>query len=76
MSINKRQADVYVILTNLVLKSIVTLVTIAIYIWILIKLFDVEPKWEKTIPLGLVESILTYTLYRMYDHFFPKAKSE
>jgi ABC-type iron transport system FetAB permease component len=73
MSINKRQADVFVIITNIILKSIVTIVTLVIYIWILVKLFEVEPKWEKTLPLGLIESILTYTIYKMYDHFFPKA---
>lgn len=73
MSITKKQADVFVTITNIILKSIVTIVTLILYVWILVKLFDVEPKWEKTLPLGLVESILTYTIYRMYEHFFPKA---
>lgn len=73
MSINKRQADVYTIISNMILKCIVTLVSLGVFIWILFKFFNTDCNWENKIPLAAIELILAGTLYKMFDHFFPKA---
>jgi hypothetical protein len=73
MSITKRQADIYTIVSNMILKSIVTIVSLAVFVWILIEFFNTECNWENKVPLAVIEVILSGTLYKMFDHFFPKA---
>lgn len=73
MNLSKRQADTYVILSNIILKFIVTIVSLAVFVIILYMFFNSDCNLESKIPLGIIEAILAGTLYKMFDHFFPKA---
>jgi hypothetical protein len=75
MNISKRQADVFKIMTDIILKCIVTFVSLGVFVFILYEFFNTECSWESKVPLGIVEAILAGTLYKMFDHFFPKANN-
>lgn len=75
MNITKRKADIYVIVGNMILKSVVTFVSLGVFVSILFMFFNSDCNWENKIPLGIIEVILAGTLYKMFDHFFPKANS-
>lgn len=75
MNLSKRQTDTYVILSNIILKFIVTIVSLGVFVTILYMFFNSECNLESKIPLGIIEAILAGTLYKMFDHFFPKANS-
>lgn len=75
MNISKRQADVYKIIADIFLKCIITLVSLGVFIFILYEFFNTECSWESKVPLGVLEALIAGTLYKMFDHFFPKANN-
>ena len=74
MSINKRQADVYVVLTDIIQKFILTIVFTICFVIVLYYLITSDPEWAKTAPLAAIELALTGTVYKMATHFFPEKK--
>lgn len=74
MSINKDQANVYKVLSEIIQKLFLTIVLTCILCVITYYLLTAEPKWAKTVPLGLIEAILTHTVYKMVAHFYPQKR--
>jgi|GEM_PF-3346223 len=72
MNISKEQANVYKILSEIFLKVLVTITFLGVFIAIVIQLLYAEPTWSKTAPLAIIEGILSMTIYKMVDYFFPR----
>lgn len=79
MAINKRSFDIYDLLVNLILKSIITLVLLSMWVFILFVLIDLlksETELKNIAILGLIEAILTGAVYPMVKHFLPTSKEK
>jgi|APHig6443717497_1056834.scaffolds.fasta_scaffold14166_3 hypothetical protein len=69
--ITKRQADVYKLLTDMILKAIIALVLLFCFCIVLFYLITSEPTWQKTAPLGIIDGMMAATFYKLIGHFFP-----
>ncbi|WP_288438138.1 hypothetical protein [uncultured Chryseobacterium sp.] len=74
MNVTKDQANVYKILTDIILKFILTIVFILAFCAVMYYLLKAEPQWAKTAPLATIELVLSGTVYKMVDHFYPQKK--
>lgn len=71
MKISKDQADVYKIIADIFQKLLLTIVFIITFCIVMYFLITVEPKWSKTLPLGIIEGLLVNNVRRMVLHFYP-----
>lgn len=76
MSVSKRQIDVYKELVDMVLKAIIAIVLLVCFCIVLYFLLTSPPNWEKTAPLGLIETLMAGSFFKLMPHFFPSKEKK
>lgn len=71
MKIDKEQVEVYKGINDIAIKFITAIVFLGLIITITLALLFSDPTWQKTAPLGILDSILLYLIKPISKHFFP-----
>lgn len=72
----ERQVKVMRILVDIGMKALFGIAALIAFFWILSHILNNECDWEDKAILASLEAILSYTVYKVFNHYFPSGKVE
>lgn len=74
-NLTEDQAEVHAILTNIRMKILVTRCVLVAFFAILVFLFllivCIKSTWQDKTIIGVIEAVLSYTMYPLVKHYLP-----
>ncbi|MEM5565710.1 hypothetical protein WNY78_11375 [Psychroserpens sp. AS72] len=67
----ERQAKVFKILVDIGLKAIFGIAALFAFFLILFYILNSQCDWQDKAVLASLEAILSYTVYKVFNHYFP-----
>ncbi|TPN84052.1 hypothetical protein [Aquimarina algicola] len=75
-NLTNRQVEVYKSITNLIVKTLLSLTIVGIMVTILVFLLQCDQSWEKTTALATLEAIFGFVIHQAFRHYFPSTKNQ
>lgn len=75
-NLTNRQVEVYKSITNLIIKTVLSVTIVGIMVAILIFLLNCNQSWEKTTALATLEAVFGVVIHQAFRHYFPSVKEE